>query len=178
MVALSGCTNTTSVIRMVDNKSETSENYSVVWTSNHDDRWRNFIWVEQVDGKEIDARGAPVEIWPGPHTVQIRHRRDTFCFGASLLGPACFWSNEYRTIEWQSEPGRSYLPSVAYTCNKSWLWIEDTGRAVAEELALWRSYKSLVPEHEFSRDVRSRDKSLKRVIAGERPPDKCISQIE
>jgi hypothetical protein len=137
----------------------------------------NRMRVGKIDGVGISARGAPVVLSPGRHSAEIFHDRHVTCL-AEWIGGAfgdgyCYQPQGIFTLEWLAEPGHSYMPFAFYHCGRNWAWIEDTGQSAAHDVEKIRGYFSLAPEIVLSDDVRARDRTGKKIVAGEHPPDAC-----
>lgn len=169
---LTGCVNSTSITRLTDTYPLRPDETSLMWTVGSDAPMSNVVWVEEVDNVKIRNHGAPVEVSPGLHTVIIRHRRQVFCL-ASIVGPACLHSSEYKTLSLRVEGDHSYMPFAAYSCEKSWIWIQDTGQRPTHDLKIWRNSGTMAPEFDLADDVRSRNQAMRQIIAGEFPPEQC-----
>jgi hypothetical protein len=173
---LCGCVNSTQIIRLTENNSLVFDKTALVWTYGGDGLGKNLARVTAVDGVQVSYSGAPVEVSPGQHSVNVAYRRTVFCL-ASILGPPCVYSTENRTLPLRVGADHSYMPFASRTCDMNWVWIQDTGRSPNYDLNVWRNSRTMVPEHDLVKDVlkdaRLRNMPKKNIVAGELPPEQC-----
>lgn len=104
----------------------------------------------------------PIELLAGRYTVEIRYERDLLIWE---LGPVRI-TKSTKSVELLVEPGHSYSPQATRRCGKDWIWIEDWGMRVQNDINMWRD------KGYYSNDFQEAS-GIKRAVAGEAPPATC-----
>lgn len=104
----------------------------------------------------------PVELLAGRYTVEIRYERELFIlnFGTTSI------AQSKKSVELPVVPGHSYAPQGTRRCGKDWIWIEDRGMRVPNDINLWREKGYY--NYDFQEET-----GIKRIAAGDAPPATC-----
>jgi hypothetical protein len=107
-------------------------------------------------------RPEPIELLAGRYAVEIRLEKEWLYPELGLVS-----MERYKgSVELVIESGHSYSPQATRRCGKDWIWVEDWGTRVQNDIELWR--KNGYYNYDFQEAS-----GTKRVVAGEAPPDTC-----
>jgi hypothetical protein len=107
-------------------------------------------------------RPEPIELLAGRYAVEIRLEKEWLYPELGLVS-----MERYKgSVELVIESGHSYSPQATRRCGKDWIWVEDWGTRVQNDIELWR--KNGYYSYDFQEAP-----GTKRVVAGEAPPDTC-----
>ena len=177
-IMLSGCVSF-EPIRLYGPEPAVGDSMTVLWSrsiyvKNLLERPNKSI-VTRVDGVALDENktlsGAPIELLPGRHVVEVRYDR---ALPIPTWPDLVFVNQSTKSIEAIFEAGHSYMPFTRKHCDKDWFWIVDTGRSPETDVDSW---KNSISYHLFSYQVRSANKLI-RIVGGEMPPESCDEQLE
>lgn len=167
---LGACVHTRESEKLYDPTAATSGTAAVLWSvGSRRDSFRertNYAIVTKVNDTGIGDHNpptpTPIELLAGPYNVKIRYEKDLFMwdFGSVLN------TQSTKSVELPVEPGHSYSPQATRRCGKDWIWIEDWGMRVQNDISLWQE------KGYYSYDFQEKN-GTKRVVAGEAPPATC-----
>jgi hypothetical protein len=107
-------------------------------------------------------RPEPIELLAGRYAVEIRLEKEWLYPELGLVSMERY----KQSVELVVEGGHSYSPQATRRCGKDWVWIEDWGMRVQNDIDLWRG------KGYYSYDFQEAS-GIKRVVAGEAPPATC-----
>lgn len=107
-------------------------------------------------------RAEPIELLAGRYTVEIRLEREWLYPELGLVS----MERAKQTVELLVEAGHSYAPQATRRCGKDWIWIEDLGMRVQNDIGLWRDQGYYNYDFQLASGTR-------RAVAGAAPPATC-----
>jgi len=167
---LGACAQTREPEKLFDATAATSGTAAVLWSvGSRRDSFRertNFAIVTKINDTEISDDSPPtpkpIELLAGRYNVKIRYERDFFMWETGSIPN----TQSTQSVELPVEPGHSYSPQATRRCGKNWIWIEDWGMRVQNDIDMWK-------EKGYYRYDFQEKTGTKRVVAGEAPPATC-----
>lgn len=122
--------------------------------------------VGKIDGTKIKGsnppRAEPIELLAGRYAVEIRFEKEWLYPELGLVS----MERAKQSVELVVEAGHSYSPQATRRCGKDWIWVEDLGMRVQDDIGLWRGQGYY--NYDFQQTTGTR-----RVVAGAAPPAAC-----